>query len=59
MVAHQTGLPFSVMFRGLLEMRYLWDEEVHMSDQALCQLLDDNVPATDFNSILLDCKLIG
>jgi len=52
------GSPFSVMFRGLLEMRYLWNEEVHMSDQSLRQLLPNKIPETDFARILLDCKLI-
>jgi len=50
--------PFSVLFRGMLEMRYLWSEEVHISDQRLRQLLGDTIPATDFKTILRDCELI-
>jgi nucleoside-diphosphate-sugar epimerase len=46
--------PFSVLFRGLLEMRYLWNHEVNLDDSALQQVLGGPVPQTPLGDALLE-----
>jgi len=41
------GAPFSPMLRSLLEMRYLWQEELTLSDARLRATLGDALPQTD------------
>ncbi len=38
--------PFSHLFRGLLELRYLWNREVHLDDRCLRQTLGGPPPST-------------
>ncbi len=38
--------PFSHLFRGLLELRYLWKREVHLDDRSLRQTLGGPPPST-------------
>lgn len=47
--------PFSTLFGGLNEMRYLWDEELSLSDEKLSSFLG-NVPITDVRTVLRECS---
>lgn len=42
--AIQLMSPFSTLFRSLLEMRYLWNHEINMSDEKLRATLGNSVP---------------
>ena len=44
--------PFSTLFRGLLEMRYLWQQEINLQGNALEKLLDGEVPYTPLGKVL-------
>ena len=50
--------PFSSLFRALLEMRYLWDCEINLSDQKLEAFLNDEIPHTPIDVALLDSGLV-
>jgi len=50
--------PFFTLFRGLLEMSYLWKTEVNLSDKKLRQLLGNNYQVTDLRTALIDSQLI-
>jgi len=50
--------PFSSLFRALLEMRYLWDCEINLSDQKLKAFLNDEIPHTPIDVALLDSGLV-
>lgn len=52
------GSPFSKLFKGLVEMRYLWNQEVSMKDTKLCTLLDDDFMFTDLDKALLESRLV-
>lgn len=43
---------FSRLFSGLLEMRYLWDQQVHLSDRKLRGLLQQPVSYTPLDKVL-------
>lgn len=49
---------FSVAFSGLLEMRYLWEKEVHLLDSKLELLLGDNGVQTELATALRESRLI-
>lgn len=51
--------PFSTLFHGLYEMRYLWDEELFLSDTRLRTFLHNDVPSTDLRTALLQCQLVN
>ncbi|MEJ2346601.1 MAG: hypothetical protein P8076_05510 [Gammaproteobacteria bacterium] len=51
--------PFSVLFRGLLEMRYLWYREVSLDDRKLRQTLGNAVPHTPLEQALTEMGLVG
>lgn len=51
--------PFSPLFRGLLEMRYLWRREVHLDDTALRRVLGDELVHTPLPQALADSFLAG
>jgi len=44
--------PFSTACRGLLQMRYLWQEELSLSGDKLHNLLGADLPATDIHTVL-------
>ena len=50
--------PFFTVFRGLLEMSYLWKTEVNLSDKKLKTLLGDDYKQTELATSLIDSKLI-
>ena len=50
--------PFSPLFTGLLSMRYLWQEELTMSDGKLRDLLAEKMPNTPIETALKDSALI-
>ena len=50
--------PFFTLFRGLVEMSYLWKTEINMSDEKLRKLLGKNYQATDLRTALIDSQLI-
>ncbi|HKJ07950.1 MAG TPA: NAD-dependent dehydratase, partial [Gammaproteobacteria bacterium] len=49
--------PFSVLFRGLCEMRYLWNREVNLEDRLLQRTLDKPVPHTPLAQALTEICL--
>jgi len=50
--------PFSTLCRGLIEMRYLWNEELFLSDDKLRSFLHNDVPSTDIRTALLQCQFV-
>jgi len=51
--------PFSVLFKGLVEMRYLWDREINLKDEKLNDVLGDDLPYTSFAEALLESGLLA
>jgi len=51
--------PFSVLFRGLLEMRYLWQHPLNLDDGRLRQLLGSTLVTTPFDQALIDSGLVS
>jgi nucleoside-diphosphate-sugar epimerase len=49
--------PFSVLFRGLLEMRYLWNRQVNLEDGLLQRTLGKPVPHTPLAQALTEIGL--
>lgn len=49
--------PFSVLFRGLLEMRYLWNLEVNLDDRKLQRALGHAAPHTPLELALTEMGL--
>ena len=58
MVAFQAAKTFSPLFAGLLSMRYLWQEELTMSDAKLRDLLAEKMPNTPIETALKGSALI-
>ena len=56
--ALRLAAPFSEMFRGLLEMRYLWRRQVNMVDHRLQQTLGRQVPSTPLPQALVEAGLV-
>ncbi len=54
----QLVAPFSKLFRGLLEMRYLWQREVNMSEAKLRQVLPEPIPHTSLEEALVVSGLV-
>ncbi len=52
------GSPFSKMFKGLVEMRYLWNQEISMKDTKLHTLLDDDFIHADLDTALVASRVI-
>ena len=50
--------PFSTLFHGLFEMRYLWDEELFLSDAKLRTFLHHDLPSTEIQTALLQCRMV-
>jgi len=50
--------PFSAMYGGLVEMRYLWNREINLSDQRMQQVLGKNIPHTPLADVLVESGLI-
>jgi nucleoside-diphosphate-sugar epimerase len=50
--------PFSTLFRGLLEMRYLWNKPVNLSDKKLISVLKKPVPHTPLGEALLNSGVV-
>jgi len=44
--------PFSIVCRGILEMRYLWQGELSLSGDKLHNLLGADLPTTDIHTVL-------
>jgi len=51
--------PFSVLFRGLVEMRYLWNRPVNLTEKKLVSVLKRPVPHTPLGEALLKSGLIA
>jgi nucleoside-diphosphate-sugar epimerase len=51
--------PFSTLFRGLVEMRYLWDKPVNLSDKKLISVLKEPIPHTPLGEALLKSGVIA
>lgn len=51
--------PFSVLFRGLVEMRYLWQHEINLRDDKLALHLGHAVPQTPIGKALSESGLLG
>ncbi len=50
--------PFSNLFRGLMEMRYLWDKEINLNESRLQNALGGQVPHTPLANALIESGLI-
>ncbi len=46
--------PFSSMMRSLIEMSYLWKQEINLTDKKLTELLDTNIAHTSLAQALLE-----
>ncbi len=57
-IALQLMSPFNKMFKELLEMRYLWKEEVNLDETKLERTLGKAVPYTPLSEALLECSFI-
>lgn len=51
--------PFSVLNRGLVEMRYLWQNEVNLCEDKLLRQLGHAAPHTPFAAALLESGVLG
>jgi nucleoside-diphosphate-sugar epimerase len=51
--------PFSTLFHGLLEMRYLWNKPLNLSDKKLTAVLKNPVPHTPLGEALLNSGVIA
>jgi nucleoside-diphosphate-sugar epimerase len=51
--------PFSTLFRGLVEMRYLWNREVNLDDGKLQQVLGRSAPRTSPEQALVEIGLVS
>ena len=51
--------PFSAMFRGVLEMRYLWNRELNLDDGKLQQVLGKPAPHTPLAQALWEIGLVA
>ena len=51
-------MPFSILFRGVVEMRYLWQREVNLQGTQIRKVLGDAIPHTSFENALVEAKLI-
>ena len=50
--------PFSALFSGLIEMRYLWNYEINLDEKKLARVLDGKIPHTALSQALLDSGLL-
>ena len=50
--------PFSVQYSGLLDMRYLWNKEINLSDQKMQKVLNKPVPHTPLTDALTESGLL-
>jgi len=50
--------PFSAMMRSVLEMRYLWQQPLNLNQARLQQRLQDQVPHTRLEKVLVDSGLL-
>ncbi|MCG6970087.1 MAG: NmrA family NAD(P)-binding protein [Gammaproteobacteria bacterium] len=50
--------PFSSLFRSLIEMRYLWEHEINLSEEKLQATLDKPVPHTQLGQALIRSGVI-
>jgi len=50
--------PFSVLYRGLYEMRYLWQTEINLSEEKLTSQINKTLPHTPLSRALQDAALI-
>jgi len=53
------GSAFSPMLRSLIEMRYLWDVEIYLSDTRLHTVLGGAVPHSELGEALLEAGLVA
>jgi nucleoside-diphosphate-sugar epimerase len=51
--------PFSVLFRGLIEMRYLWYRDISLDDRKLRHALGHAVPHTPLEQALTEMGLVS
>jgi len=57
-IALQLMSPLNKMFRELLEMRYLWKEEINLDETRLEHTLGKAVPYTPLAEALLECGVV-
>ncbi len=57
-VALQLMSPFNKMYKGLLEMRYLWTEEINLDENRLANALGKAVPYTPLGQALLESGFV-
>ena len=57
-IALQLMSPFNKMFNGLLEMRYLWMEEINLDETRLANTLGKAVPHTPLVQALLESGFV-
>lgn len=50
--------PFSVMYRGLYEMRYLWQQEINLSGNKLQDRINQSLMQTPLNQALQEAQLV-
>ena len=55
----QIFAPFSSMIRSVLEMRYLWNKPLNLSEQRLKKVLGEKIPHTDLEQALENADLLG
>jgi len=51
--------PFSHLFKSLIEMRYLWNQEINLDEEKLMKTLDGNVPHTSLQQALAESGLLN
>lgn len=51
--------PFNATFHGLVEMRYLWNKEVKLSQDKLEKTLAKSIPHTPLSQALLESGILG
>lgn len=57
-IALQLMSPFNKMFKEILEMRYLWKEEINLDETRLENTLGKAVPHTPLTEALLECGVV-
>lgn len=51
--------PFSVLFKGLFEMQYLWHHEINLDDKKLTKELEGNIPHTALSKALIESGVLS
>ena len=51
--------PFSHLFKSLIALRYLWNQEINLDEEKLMKTLDGNVPHTSLEQALAESGLLN